>query len=191
MARSRNSTPGNREIRVKFEIMEYHWEIQVVWNDMNERTRNAGGSIRWSVLSVILALSACGGNDEVITGIENGRLAPCPDTPNCVSSDATDDKHRVEPYRLKAAPTEAWHGLENLIAAEKRTQLVSVDDTYMHVEFVSAVMRFVDDTEFHLRPGDGIIAVRSASRSGSYDMGVNRKRIEQIREALRARNLVE
>ena len=106
---------------------------------MSERMRFTGVSIRWLIFPVALALSACGGNDVVVTGIENGRLAPCPDTPNCVSSDATDDKHRVEPFRLKASPTEAWSGLQNVIAAEQRTRLISVDDTYMHVEFVSAI----------------------------------------------------
>ncbi len=157
---------------------------------MGERLCSVGTSARWLLLSAFLSLSACGSN-QVTTGIENGRLAPCPDSPNCVSSDATDEQHGVEPYRLKVAPQQAWHGLQNVIAAEPRKRLVSVNDSYMHVEFVSAVFRFVDDVEFHLRPADGIIAVRSASRTGHSDMGVNRKRVERIRDALRARDLVE
>ena len=86
---------------------------------------------------------------------------------------------------------DAWHGLQNVVAAEERTRLVEVDDSYLHVEVLSAVMRFVDDTEFSLRVSEGIIAVRSAARTGHSDGGVNRKRVERIRQALRARKLVE
>lgn len=157
---------------------------------MNERLRLTEAWIRCLLVCAFLPLSACASN-EVTTGIKNGRLTPCPSSPNCVSSDATDEEHRVDPYRLKVSPEQAWRGLQNVIAAEDAKRLVTVDDAYMHVEFISAVMRFVDDTEFHLRPDDGIIAVRSASRTGYNDMGVNRKRVERIRDAMRARDLVE
>ncbi len=124
-------------------------------------------------------------------GLVEDRLTPCPDSPNCVSSDATDEAHRVAPYLLKAAPAEAWSGLREAVTAEERATVITADDTYLHAEFRSAIFRFVDDTEFHLRPDDGIIAVRSASRVGYGDMGVNRKRVERIRETLRTRGLVE
>jgi uncharacterized protein (DUF1499 family) len=126
-----------------------------------------------------------------MTGSLNSRLSPCPGKPNCVSSDATDEKHRVAPYRLKAAARDAWHGLRDVVAAEQRITLIEVSDSYMHVEVRSAVMRFVDDTEFELRTGEGIIAVRSAARTGHSDCGVNRKRVERIRQALQTRGLVE
>lgn len=121
----------------------------------------------------------------------DNRFAPCPDTPNCVSSDATDEKHRVEPYRLKASPLDAWHGLQNVVATEERMTLIEVNDHYLHIEVRSAVMRFVDDTQFQLRPDEGTIAVRSAARTGIGDSGVNRKRVERIREALQKRGLIE
>jgi uncharacterized protein (DUF1499 family) len=124
-------------------------------------------------------------------GIVKNRLAPCPGKANCVSSDATDDKHRVEPYRLMAAAGDAWRGLQDAVAAEKRITLIEVSDSYMHVEVRSAVMRFVDDTEFELRIDEGIIAVRSAARIGRSDGGVNRRRVERIRKALQTRGLVE
>ncbi len=121
----------------------------------------------------------------------DNRLAPCPDKPNCVSSDATDEKHRIEPYRLKASPQDAWHGLQNVVAAEEGMTLIEVNDHYLHIEVRSSVMRFVDDTEFALRPDDGIIAVRSVARTGIGDNGVNRERVERIREALQKRGLIE
>jgi uncharacterized protein (DUF1499 family) len=146
--------------------------------------------MKWLSALIVSALTACASN-QVTTGLVDDRFAPCPDSPNCVSSDATDEAHRVEPYRLKAAAQNAWHGLQNVVAAEERIRLVDVSDTYLHVEVHSAVMRFVDDTEFNLRASEGIIAVRSAARTGHSDGGVNRKRVERIREALRARGLVE
>jgi len=138
----------------------------------------------------IVAVSACSSN-QVTVGLIDNRLTPCPDSPNCVSSDATDEVHRVEPYRLKAPAQDVWHGLQNVVAAEQGTRLVEANDSYLHVEVRSAILRFVDDTEFQLRASEGIIAVRSAARTGYNDTGVNRARIERIREALRARALVE
>jgi uncharacterized protein (DUF1499 family) len=78
-----------------------------------------------------------------------------------------------------------------VVEAMDRVTMLTANDSYLHVEARSAVFRFVDDVEFHLRPEDGIIAVRSAARVGHGDMGVNRERIEAIREALRARHLIE
>jgi uncharacterized protein (DUF1499 family) len=157
---------------------------------MNENTRR-GRTTGWLLpICLVLLLSACGSN-SVTTGIAENRLTPCPESPNCVSSDASDEVHRVEPYRLKAAPEEAWAGLREVVEAQERVTVITADDAYLHVEVRSAIFRFVDDAEFHLRPDDGIIAVRSAARVGYGDLGVNRKRIESIREAMRARDLIE
>ena len=157
---------------------------------MNSVSRFGLALLRWLSIPIFVFLSACASN-EVTTGLVDGQFAPCPDSPNCVSSDATDEEHRVEPYRLKAPARNAWHGLQNVMAGEPGMQLAVVDDTYLHVEVHSAVMRFVDDTEFNLRASHGIIAVRSAARTGRSDGGVNRKRIERIRQALQTRDLVE
>lgn len=157
---------------------------------MNENTHQVGTTGRLPAICLLLLLSACGSN-KVTTGIVDGRLTPCPESPNCVSSDASDELHRVEPYRLKAAPEQAWRGLRDVVEAQERITVITADDTYVHVEVRSAIFRFVDDAEFHLRAQDGIIAVRSAARVGHGDMGVNRQRVETIREALRARNLIE
>ena len=157
---------------------------------MSENTHRVGATSRLLAAYVLVLLSACGSN-HVTTGIVDGRLTPCPESPNCVSSDAPDERHRIEPYRLKAAPEIAWRGLRDVVEAQERITVVTADDSYLHVEVRSAIFRFVDDAEFQLRAGDGIIAVRSAARVGYGDLGVNRKRVETIREALRARNLIE
>jgi uncharacterized protein (DUF1499 family) len=102
-------------------------------------------------VDVFLAVRA---SFQLTTGIVNNRLPPCPGKANCVSSDAADKMHRIAPYRLKTAARDAWHGLQDAVAAERRITLIEVSDSYLHVEVRSAVMRFVDDTEFELRIED-------------------------------------
>jgi uncharacterized protein (DUF1499 family) len=116
-------------------------------------------------------------------------LAPCPSTPNCVSSDAEDD-HRIEPLELAVSPEDAWQALRDAVEGMPRTKIVNVTDEYLHAEIRTAVFRFVDDLELQLRPGSGTIAVRSASRVGRSDLGVNRRRVERLRARLQDRGVV-
>jgi uncharacterized protein (DUF1499 family) len=113
-----------------------------------------------------------------------GTLPPCPDKPNCVSSLAPDDDHRVEPYRLAAGAD--WAAVRAAVAAMPRTRIVEERPGYLRAESTSLIFRFVDDLEL-LRSGSGDrVDVRSASRVGHGDMGVNRARVEALREALAA-----
>jgi uncharacterized protein (DUF1499 family) len=129
----------------------------------------------------VLALTAgcSGGRPPASLGVTAGRLAPCPGSPNCVSSQATDEQ-RVEPlpYAGDAAPARAR--LLEVLNSMDRARVVQSTDDYVHVEFRSAVFGFVDDVEFYFSP-PGIIQVRSASRIGYYDFGVNRERVETLR----------
>lgn len=90
----------------------------------------------------------------------------------------------------RVAPGEGWQALLEVVATLPRTTVVTKTDAYLHAESRSALFGFVDDVEFQLRPADKTIAVRSASRLGYWDLGVNRRRVEQIREVLRARGVV-
>ncbi len=92
---------------------------------------------------------------------------------------------------LRASPEAGWSALQEVLAAEKRTTVITVGERYLHAEVRSAVFRFVDDIEFHLRPAEGLIAVRSASRLGRSDFGVNRDRVEAIRARLQSRGVIE
>jgi uncharacterized protein (DUF1499 family) len=123
-------------------------------------------------------------------GIAEGRLAPCPGSPNCVSSDAADAQHGIAPLALAVPAAEAWGAARDAVAALPRTTLVTERPDYLHAECRSALLRFVDDLELHLREAEGLIAVRSASRVGYGDLGVNRRRVEALRSALRARGVV-
>ena len=120
-----------------------------------------------------------------------GKLAPCSSRPNCVSSDAVpDDPHHVNPYDLAMPAAEAWRLVRQVIEEQPRTRIVAWTDTTLHAECRSRVFRFVDDLELHLRAAEGIIAVRSASRLGYADLGVNRKRVEALRAKLKQRGVI-
>ena len=124
-------------------------------------------------------------------GVQEGHLSPCSKSPNCVSSDASDAAHHIEPYRLRIAPEAAWQQLQTVIAPLPRIRIISLTDNYLHAEARSRIFRFVDDMEFQLRSQEQLIAVRSASRFGYSDLGVNRKRMERVREQLRSQGVVE
>lgn len=120
-------------------------------------------------------------------GIKDGKFAPCPNTPNCVSSQAaeTDTEHKIAPIVYTADPAEVMARLKSIIEGMERTKIVTASDDYLYAEFTSALMGFVDDVEFYFDPSTpGFLQVRSASRLGQSDLGVNRKRVEEIRSKL-------
>jgi len=109
------------------------------------------------------------------------RLSPCPDSPNCVNSQSKDPARFIKPLRYTGDLADARQKLIDLLKNSKRTRLIQVETDYIHVEFRSLIFNFVDDVEFYFPSGDRIIHVRSASRTGYYDFGVNRKRVERLR----------
>ena len=117
-------------------------------------------------------------------GIQSGQLAACPRSPNCVSSFSQDAEHKIEPLTYSSTPTVAMASLKGAIASWDKTKIINQTDNYLYVEFTSPLMGFVDDVEFLVDEGAKVIHVRSASRLGQSDLGVNRKRIETIRTKL-------
>lgn len=117
-------------------------------------------------------------------------LAPCPDSPNCVSSDANDRAHAIAPFVLASRSDEHWNEIRALVLSLPRSKLIAEDPRYLRLEYRSALLGFVDDLELQLRREKGEIAVRSASRAGYYDFGVNRRRVEKLRSLLRERGLL-
>ena len=119
----------------------------------------------------------------------DGQLAPCKRTPNCVSSQADADKdagHYIAPIRITGSARGVWAALKSLLQSMPRVSLVADKENYLYAEFTSRTMGFVDDVEFLLDEKAGVIHVRSASRLGSSDFGVNRDRIETIRSRIAA-----
>jgi uncharacterized protein (DUF1499 family) len=85
--------------------------------------------------------------------------------------------------RFSGGAEEAWGRLGALLTAWPRTRVVTATGSYVHAECHSRIFRFVDDVEFLLDRAAGVIHVRSASRAGHSDLGVNRARVEALRRA--------
>jgi uncharacterized protein (DUF1499 family) len=112
------------------------------------------------------------------------QLAPCPSSPNCVSTQAQDEGHAIAPFRYQKIRAEAKEALKAIIRTLPRTKLVEEDETYLHYEFTSLLLRFVDDVEFLFDDDAKTIHFRSASRTGYGDLGVNRRRMEDLRKLI-------
>ncbi|MGB8339163.1 MAG: DUF1499 domain-containing protein [Burkholderiales bacterium] len=120
-------------------------------------------------------------------GARAGKLAPCPNKPNCVSSQAdTTDSHYIPPIALSGSANEAVARIKKIILTMPRTQVVNEAPNYLYVEFTSKLMGYVDDVEFYVDENVKRIHVRSASRLGYRDFNVNRNRIEAIRTQFNA-----
>jgi len=114
-------------------------------------------------------------------------LGSCPSSPNCVSTQAQDEGHAIDPIRYRKSRAEAKEALKEVIRSMPRTKLVEEDETYLHYEATSLLFRFVDDVEFLFDDETKTIHFRSASRTGYGDLGVNRKRMEQVRALVEQR----
>lgn len=113
-------------------------------------------------------------------------LTPCPDKPNCVSSQAQGRDHYIEALRYTGEMAAARDKLLAVLAHQPRTELTGHEENTLHVTFTSLLFRFVDDVQFLFDDEHKLIHVRSASRSGYYDFGVNRRRVEGLRKAFQA-----
>ena len=98
-------------------------------------------------------------------GVVNGRLTPCPDSPNCVSTRAEDPEHRIDPIAFDGPADQAFARLKQAIATIPRMRIVSERDGYLHAEATSLIFRFVDDVEFLVAGAEKRIDIRSASGS--------------------------
>ncbi|HVC11453.1 MAG TPA: DUF1499 domain-containing protein [Burkholderiales bacterium] len=121
-------------------------------------------------------------------GVTDGRLTPCRPTPNCVSSqaDPTDARHYVAPLAFAGSAQQVMAALRRVIEATPRATVIRQAPNYLYAEFRSRLLGFVDDVEFICDEKSRAIHVRSASRLGHSDFGVNRARVEAIRARLGA-----
>lgn len=118
-------------------------------------------------------------------GIEGGRLLPVSERYwNAVSSTASGDYHRIAPIAGGRDPARRFAALKAVVARHPGATIVTADGAYLYAECSTPLLGFVDDVEFLLVPDEGVIHVRSQSRLGRKDFGVNRKRIEAIRSEL-------
>ena len=114
-------------------------------------------------------------------GVHQGRLKPAPATPNCVSSESVEGYSKIAPLTYSGDGRAALARLHALVAAMPAATVIDFRADYVYAEFISKWLGFVDDVEFHLDESAGLIHVRSASRLGQKDFGVNRERVETLR----------
>ncbi|WP_079529212.1 DUF1499 domain-containing protein [Halobacillus hunanensis] len=113
-------------------------------------------------------------------GVRNGELAPCPNSPNCISTQAQRPPQKMESLPFFHDKDGAKNVILNIIGAEKGTEIQSQHEDYLHVVFTSKFLKFKDDVEFYFDQLEERVHFRSASRVGCIDFGVNRKRMERI-----------
>lgn len=124
----------------------------------------------------------CSGTRPRDIGLVNGRLRPCPETPNCVSSEeGTPEQARVAPFPAPGGATDVAR-MSLVVIALPRTVVDSQPEGYLYAQSTSLIFRFVDDLELRYDSLARVIQVRSASRIGRSDLGANRRRVEQLRE---------
>jgi len=119
------------------------------------------------------------------------QLPPCPSSPNCVSSQATDADHAIAPFKIVGNIEEAWTALKKALISQSRTVITDETGNALHAQATSLVFRFVDDIDAILDTDARLIHIRSASRTGYGDFGVNRKRVEMLRSQLQQAHVIE
>ena len=171
-------------------LLESYQATQLIANQSIQHTwtrpsRSIGTALGITSLLLLLSAAACrAAKSEVTFTAATSTFAPCPDSPNCVSSqaDPNDETHYMAALPYTGSVMDAKEKLVAIIKGQPRATIVTEQDTYLHVEYRSLIFRFVDDVEFYIDEAAHLIQFRSASRLGHSDMGVNRKRMEGIRE---------
>ncbi|WP_434527694.1 DUF1499 domain-containing protein [Vibrio sp. K4] len=138
-----------------------------------------------ALLSItLLGLTAC---SQGVTTMTDRSQFPCGDKPNCVSTQDTREEYNLTPFTL----TESTNidAIEQVALELPGAKTAVKEGNYLRIECTSKIMRFVDDLELKIE-GDQLI-VRSESRVGYSDFGVNRKRAEQLRSLLANAELIK
>ena len=115
-------------------------------------------------------------------GLADGKLRPCPDSPNCVCSEYSGIAHSIAPLSFSGDADAAWPRLISMLNNQPRTTIVEQSEEYTQARVRTRIFRFEDVLEFRLDRAAGQIHVRSASKVGYSDLGTNRRRIESLRK---------
>jgi uncharacterized protein (DUF1499 family) len=137
-------------------------------------------------ITAILAILARVVKSPANLGVRDGKLAPCPNSPNCVSTQSQDPRHQIDPIPYTTSPAEAKAAVLDIIRSMERSKIITDDPTYVHAEFRTKGIGYVDDVEFYLDQEAQVIHFRSSARLPYWDWGVNRKRMEEIRTVFEA-----
>ena len=131
-------------------------------------------------IAALVILLGCSAKASDQTAIAEKVLAPCPRSPNCVSTQSRDPRHAMPPLPFIGTKDQCKTRVMNIIKNMKRSKIIEISDSYIHAQFITRFFRFVDDVEFLFDDGARFIHFRSASTVGYYDFGVNRRRMSGI-----------
>ncbi len=120
-------------------------------------------------------------------GLQNGRLRPCPESPNCVSSDGASGDAQVAPLQAGPRAGEAFTAMRAVLMGREDCEIVAESATYLHATARTGFFGFIDDVELHLDVDAATLHIRSASRVGRSDLGANARRVAELRLALEER----
>ena len=134
------------------------------------------------IIGIMLAGLSMASRKQPELGLVNGKLRPCPMTPNCVCSEQKVEGAFVEPLVYATTADTAWQRIRHIIIETGGVDL-NEQDGYLHARYETPLLRFVDDVELRLDEVNHVIHIRSASRVGKSDLGTNRKRVARIRTA--------
>jgi len=138
------------------------------------------------ILSLFMAILSRFVKRPANLGVTDGKLAACPNSPNCVSTQSSDARHRIDAITFEGSPDKAQAILVDIVRSMEQSEIIRNEPGYVYAEFRTKGMGYVDDVEFSIDADAKIIDFRSSSRLPYYDWEVNRKRMEQIRTAFRA-----
>ena len=140
-------------------------------------------------LTVNLVFPATSWADSSNLGVSNNHLTACPTSPNCVVSQNADSKHAIDPISYHVDRDTAKKTVLKVLTVVPRTEVIENTDDYIHALSKSRIFKFTDDVEFYFPKNENVIHIRSASPIGDSDLGVNRRRMEQIRLAMQDLNI--
>jgi uncharacterized protein (DUF1499 family) len=141
--------------------------------------------MKWLLLIILLLLLlvvgfACASRQPTAPGLEGGRLRSCPNSRNCVCSERSESSAFIASLPLKGSVENSWKRAKAGIKATGGV-IQRQEPTYLWATYTTSIFRFVDDVELRLAGEQGVIHLRSASRVGYADLGLNRKRMEALR----------
>lgn len=116
------------------------------------------------------------------TRLPDGKLRPCPDSPNCVCSEHESREHWIEPLSFSGEANAAWQRLTDILRNFPRTKIVAETADHIEGRVRTRIFRFEDVLEFRLDRIANLIHIRSASQIGYSDLGANRRRVESFRK---------
>ncbi|KZL19657.1 hypothetical protein PsAD2_01936 [Pseudovibrio axinellae] len=114
-------------------------------------------------------------------GMQDGKFAPLPSSPNAVSSQTNETARKVEPLPTRATLEETRNAITHTLSQLGKNKIITLEGSYVHTVFTSAQMGYNDDVEFWIDQDEGVVHYRSQSRVGYGDMGANRARYENFK----------